>query len=253
MTQAGLTLIDAAREISSAWELTLGPPFTDSCHAYVAPAGEGAVLKLTAPEDDEADHEADALELWCGEGAVRLLRRDPRSRAMLLERARPGTDISKLPEEAATAIAVEVAARLWQSAGEPFRWIGDLVPRWLDEAEAAAELIPTARKLYASLEVGRSALIHGDLHHHNILDAGDRYVAIDPKPMLGEPEFDVPPFLWNPADEGDAISVERTEGRLAAFAAAGLDEERMRAWSVIRGAYLGVDETDVAVLRELLP
>ena len=247
-------VIDAAREISSAWELTLGPPFTDSCHAYVAPAGEGAVLKLTAPEDDEADHEADALALWCGEGAVRLLRRDPRSRAMLLERAQPGTDISKLPEEAATAIAIEVAARLWQSAGEPFRWIGDQVPRWLDEAEAAAgpaaELIPVARELYASLEVGRSVLLHGDLHHHNILDAGDRYVAIDPKPMLGEPEFDIPSFLWNPLPYRMRLDV--TERRLAAFAAAGLDEKRMRVWAVIRGSYLGADPDEVEVLRALV-
>jgi streptomycin 6-kinase len=214
------------------------------------------VLKLTSPRDDEADQEPDALELWSGDGAVRLLRRDTRSRAMLLERARPGTDLSKLAEEAATAIAVEVAARLWRRAGEPFRWIGDHVPRWLDNAKAAAGaatgLIPLARELYDSLEIGRSVLIHGDLHHHNILDAGDRYVAIDPKPMLGEPEFDVPPFLWNPADEGNAITRERTERRLAAFAAAGLDEGRMRAWCVIRGAYLGVDDRDVEVLRELL-
>jgi hypothetical protein len=44
----------------------------------------------------------------------------------------------------------------------------------------------------------------------------------------------------------------RTQRRLAAFAGAGLDEERMRAWSVIRGAYLGVDDADVAVLRALV-
>jgi streptomycin 6-kinase len=256
MRRVGSTLIGAAREVAAHWELSLDRPFIDSCHAYVAPAGDGAVLKLTAPNDDEADHEPDALELWDGDGAVRLLRRDHESRAMLLERARPGTAISKLPEEAATAIGVEVATRLWRRAGEPFRWIGDHVPRWLDAAEAAAGaatgLIPLARDLYASLEIGRSVLIHGDLHHHNILDAGDRHLAIDPKPMLGEPEFDVPPFLWNPVDDGRAISGERTERRLAAFAAAGLDEERMRAWSVIRGAYLAVDGPDVEVLRELL-
>jgi streptomycin 6-kinase len=249
-------LAHAATEIAVDWGLTLAQPFRHSCHAFVAPTTEGTVLKLTAPEDDEADHEAAALEFWGGDGAVRLVRRDPGSRAMLLERARPGFDISRLPEEAATAIAVEVATRLWQRAGEPFRWIGDHVPRWLDNAEAAAgaaaELIPLAGELCASLEIGRSVLIHGDLHHHNILDAGDRYLAIDPKPMLGEPEFDVPPFLWNPVDEGQVISRERTERRLAAFAAAGLDDERMRAWSVIRGAYLGVDGPDVEVLRELL-
>ena len=66
--------------------------------------------------------------------------------------------------------------------------------------------------------------------------------------MLGEPEFDVPSFLWNPLDED--MTLARTRHRLAAFAAAGLDEERMRAWTVIRGAYLRVTEVDV--LRALV-
>ena len=57
--------------------------------------------------------------------------------------------------------------------------------------------------------------MHGDFHHHNILDAGARYVAIDPKPMLGEPEFDVPSFLWNPLRYRMRLDV--TERRLAAF------------------------------------
>ena len=92
--------------------------------------------------------------------------------------------------------------RLWRPAGEPFRWIGDHVPRWLDQAERSRQegrdLIPLARELYASLDVGRDVLVHGDFHHHNILRAGDRHLAIDPKAMLGEPEFDVPSFLRNP-------------------------------------------------------
>ena len=49
-------------------------------------------------------------------------------RALLIERARPGTDISALPEDEATAIAVAVGRRLWRPAAEPFRWIGDHVP-----------------------------------------------------------------------------------------------------------------------------
>ena len=153
-----------------------------------------------------------------------------------------------MPEDEATAIAVDVGLRLWRAARGPFRWIGDHVPRWLDNAEGH-ELLPLARKLYASLEPGRATLVHGDFHHHNILDAGGRYLAIDPKPYLGEPEFDVPSFLWNPIPY--RMTPEVTERRLAAFAAAGLDEERMRAWSVIRGAYLGADENGSRVLRGL--
>ena len=213
------------------------------------------MLKVTPPDDDESDEEAAALALWAGDGAVRLLRHDRERRALLIERARPGTDISTLPDEEATAVAIELGLRLWQPAARTFRWIGDHVPRWLDNAERSTEserdLIPIARELYASLDIGRSTLVHGDFHHHNILDAGGgRYLAIDAKAMVGEPEFDVPSFLWNPL--GYRMSLEVTERRLAAFAAAGLDEERMRAWSVIRGAYLGAGEDEARVLRALL-
>ena len=231
--------------------LELGPPFALGRHSFVAPAGADAVLKVTPAEDDESDEEGDALELWAGDGAVRLLRRDRTRRALLLERAVPGTDLSRLAEEDATAAAVSAAQRLWVPAAAPFRWIGDHVPRWLDEAERDGhELLPNARALYASLQIGRGVVVHGDLHHHNILDAGGRFVAIDPKPMLGDPEFDVASFLWNPLRYRMRAHV--TEQRLAAFAAVGLDQKRMRAWAVIRGAYLGADANASAVLRGLL-
>ena len=83
-----------------------------------------------------------------------------------------------------------------------------------------------------------------------VLAHGDRYVAIDPKPMLGEREFDVPSFLWNPL--GSTMRLDVTERRLRAFAAVGLDEERMRAWALIRGAYLRRDPNELRVLRALI-
>ena len=211
----------AAQEVASEWGLELGPPYALSRYSFVAPAGPGAVLKITPAEDDESDHEADALELWSGDGAVRMLRRDVGRRALLAERATPGTDISELPG-------------------------------WLDEAEHEGAELELARVLYDQLDVGRATLIHGDFHHHNILRHGDLYVAIDAKAMLGEPEFDVPSFLWNPL--GSTMTAERTDERIAAFAAAGLDEARIRAWTVIRGTYLGIcDDPDQAdVIRALV-
>lgn len=234
--------------MAAEWGVELGEPFALARYSHVAPAGEDAVLKVTPAEDDESDEEADALAFWGGEAAVRLLRRDRARRALLIERASPGTDLSGLSEEDATRIAVKVGLRLWRPAAEPFRWIGDWVPRWL-EAEPGP-LTPTARDLYASLDVGRATLIHGDFHHHNILARGDGWAAIDPKPMLGEPEYDVPSFLWNPIRYRMTPAV--TERRLAAFATAGLDEERMRKWAVIRGAYLGADEEESEQLVSLL-
>ena len=191
-----------AAEVAAEWGVELGPPFALSNYSYVAPAGDGAVLKVTPPEDDESDEEADALALWDGDGAVRLLRRDRGRRALLLERAQPGTDISELPEDEATAIAVEVGLRLWRPAAEPFRWIGDHVPRWLDQAErsdqAGRELIPLARELYASLEVGRAVLVHGDFHHHNILRAATGTSRSTRRRCSASRSTTCPSFLWNP-------------------------------------------------------
>jgi streptomycin 6-kinase len=228
-----------AREVAAEWGVELGESFALARYSYVAAAGENAVLKVRSPEDDESDEEADALELWAGDGAVQLLRRDPSRRALLIERA--GDDISELTEEEATRIAVAIGLKLWRPAAEPFRWIGDHVPRWLDSADGH-ELAPVARELYASLDVSRETLVHGDFHHHNILRSARGPLAIDPKPMLGEPEYDVPSYLWNPLSYRMRRDV--TDRRLAAFAAAGLDEERMRKWTVIRGVYLRPDEAE---------
>jgi streptomycin 6-kinase len=233
-------LLRATKSAALEWGLDLGEPFALSRHSVVTPAGDAAVLKVIPPEDDEPAEEADALALWDGDGAVRLLRHDSARRALLLERALPGDDLAALPEAEAAAVAVDVAQRLWRPAGEPFRWIGDHVPRWLESAKG--DLGARARELYATLDVSRDTLVHGDFHHHNVLRSQRGWLAIDPKPMLGEPEYDVPPFLWNPLP--CRLRLDVLEARLAAFAAAGLDEERMRGWTVIRGAYLQPQEAE---------
>jgi streptomycin 6-kinase len=233
-----------ARDVASDWNIALSPPFGSLNYSYVAPAGDDAVLKVVSPHDGESIHEADALELWDGDGAVRLLRVDRSRRALLLERAWPGSDLAVVADASATAIAVDVASRLWRPVAPPFRWIGDHVPRWLEEAQpesaAGRRLLDLAHERFGQLDIRGDTLVHGDLHHHNILNAGTRYVAIDPKPMLGASEFDVPPFLWNPL--GSRMTREQTERRLTAFAQAGLDQQRMRAWALIRGAYLTVGD-----------
>jgi streptomycin 6-kinase len=236
----------AAHRAAEEWGIELGPPFALARYSYVVPAGHDAVLKVAWEGDDESLHEPEALELWAGDGAVRLLRSDPATRALLEERALPGDDISQLPEEEAVAIAVGVATKLWRPADAPFRWIGDHVPRWLDADES--ELTPLARELYASFEPGRAWLVHGDFHHHNVLRHGDRHVAIDPKPYLADREYDVPSFLWNPL-EYEMTDSAKTERRISAFVAAGLDDHRIRAWTAIRAAYLGATHEEAGLIR----
>jgi streptomycin 6-kinase len=92
---------------------------------------------------------------------------------------------------------------------------------------------------HTGLEIAAHArtTLAGDLHHHNILRSGDGYVAIDPKPYLSEREYVVASFLWNPMDH-HFDDFAQTERRIQAFVASGLDEFRIRAWTVIRGSYL---------------
>ena len=225
----------AARDAAREWGLELEEPFALSNYSYVAPAGE-VVVKVPWEGDDESLHEGEALELWNGDGAIRLLRRS--GRTLLEQRAVPGDDLSAVPEDEATAIAVDVASRLWRLAELPFRPVAPEVSLWLDQAEReGSALVPLARELFATLDPQSEWLVHGDFHHHNILRAGDRFVAIDPKPYLADREYDLPSFLWNPLDNR-MDDPEQTERRIAAFVAAGLDDFRIRAWTVIRGAYL---------------
>jgi streptomycin 6-kinase len=236
-----------AERVAAAWELELGPAFALSRYSFVAPAGDDAVLKVAWEGDDESLHEPEALELWAGDGAVRLLRRE--GRALLAERAVPGTDISGLDDDEATAIGVDVATRLWRPAREPFRPVAEFVPRWL--ANAPTSLTPLARELFRGLTPGAEWVVHGDFHHHNILRHGDRHVAIDPKPYLADREYDLFSWLRNPLSYR-MVDRERTERRIAAFVAAGLDDFRIRAWSIVRGAFLTDDEGELELLRSLV-
>jgi streptomycin 6-kinase len=235
----------AAEDAAAEWGVELGTPFALSRFSYVAPAGDDAVVKVAWDGDDESLHEAEALELWDGDGAVRLLART--GRALLEERARPGSDISDLDQDAAMQVAVELGARLWRRAGAPFRSVADHVPRWL--ANDPSELTPFALELWERLEPV-DYLVHGDFHHHNVLRHRDGYVAIDPKPYLADREYDVYAWLHNPLPY--AMTRDDVEARIACFVAAGLDDWKIRAWSIVRGAYLAGGGLELDVLRSLL-
>jgi streptomycin 6-kinase len=93
--------------------------------------------------------------------------------------------------------------------------------------------------------------VHGDFHHHNIVRAAQGFIAIDPKPYLSDREYDVAPFLGNPI--GNVLGdVTQTNRRIQEFVHFGLDEFRIRAWTVIRGSYLRPGPEYREVLRQLV-
>jgi streptomycin 6-kinase len=230
---------------------------------------DAAVLKVAFPHE-EATREHHALALWGGHGAVRLLAADAGSCALLLERLDACRSLLDVPLETAVTVWGGVVRQLsvvpddrpgWQEiehvAARAEQWSDELpatweqlarpFPRWL--LEAALEVCQTRGAV--GRRSGKDVLVHADLHYLNILarpglpgpgtrqeaPAGlDPYAAIDPQPMIGEAEFAVAPVLWNrlrelpQQDPGRALLA-----RCGDFsAAAGLDAETARQWSLVR-------------------
>jgi streptomycin 6-kinase len=244
-----------AHEVALAWNLRLGPRYEWARFSFAAPAGDHAVLKLTPPEDDEADHEGDALAFWNGRGAVRLLKRDKMRRALLIERCVPGHDASAIDDHEAIRIALDTGRELWRpTSAAPFLRAGDFVAARLRDLAQDSDhpYVPIATELFASIGPRHDVLVHGDFHHHNLLRHTGRWLAIDPKPLIAEPEFDVVTLLWNPFHL--VPTRELTERRIAQLAAGGLDERRIRDWAIVRGTQLGLPlgpDEDEATSRQL--
>ena len=81
-------------------------------------------------------------------------------------------------------------------------------------------------------------LLHTDLHYANVL-AGSRetWLVIDPKPMSGDPAFEVAPVLWNrPGDLAGSTSLRAALNRRLDIVCehAGIDTDRARAWTIVR-------------------
>ncbi len=236
------TVSQLVRECADAWDLELEEP-VDTPHSLVVPAGD-AVLKLNAPSHFESDHEADALERWGGEGAVRLLARDDERRAFLMERCRPGTRLwDAQVDEGAVVAALLPRLQIEVRDPHPFRllpdeaerWAED-VPRWYDEAAEPFErsLLDAAVDVYLSVDRSAAYLVNQDLHGGNILRAErEAWLAIDPKPLVGERELEASGLLRN------ADSVTRC---LDALAALGLDRERARGWGIAHNLAWAWDE-----------
>ncbi|MFD1948505.1 aminoglycoside phosphotransferase family protein [Nocardioides aestuarii] len=244
------------------WSLRLdGEPMHGYCSLVVpvvAEDGTEAVLKVSFDGDTESEHEALALQHWHGRGAVRLLRADPRRRALLLERLHT-TDLSDLWD----LEACEVVAGLWASLHVPalpqLRSVGSYVERWVAalaglpvNGPVPRRLVEQATSLAGDLLAEPDAaahVVHGDLHYGNVL-AADRaaWLAIDPKPMNGDRHYEVAPMLHNRLDE---LAGDVREGLRRRFHtlvdAGGLDEDRARAWVVVRevlNAHWGAQDED---------
>ncbi|HAH15611.1 MAG TPA: aminoglycoside/hydroxyurea antibiotic resistance kinase [Chloroflexi bacterium] len=249
------------------WDLKLEAPYEHLSFQYVIRAlradGSPVVLKLGVPRD-ELDGEVRALRLYAGRGVVRLLETDHALGALLLERIEPGFQLAELARRddvAATKVGASVARSLlmlrvkpddaacgaivrgsiengWAQAFDGYRALvgrgaGPLPADIVREAERRFD------RLLSSSAVSDQIMLHGDLHHHNILKSSiesDAWIVIDPKGVIGEPACEVSAFLRNPGSVVATINDPQglMHRRVEALASvADLDPLRIRDWGVV--------------------
>jgi len=239
-------------ECAKRWSLTIGPAFEPLSYNYVSPAiqsdGQAVVLKVGVP-NPELRTEIEALRSFDGQGSVLLLDCDPIKGILILERLLPGMPLSTLTvDESATSIAVRVMKQLWKPVPEGHSF--PTVKKWAEGLDRLRltfnggcgpfpkELVETAEALFTDLLASSQEpiLLHGDLHHGNILSAERApWLALDPKGIVGEAAYDVGALLRNPMPQllnepHPRRILARRVDQLAEEL--GFDRERLLSWGI---------------------
>ena len=214
------------------------------------------VLKVPNPDSDEANALA-ALLHFGGHGAVRVLEHDCGA-AMLLDRAMPGQPLTDLVvagrDDEATAVLCDIVAALHRPdlpGGIADRFPG--IEDWGQELQSyrnGADIIPASlveRAIAVFTELagsqGRRRLLHGDLHHHNILSDDRRgWFAIDPKGVVGESAYEIGAALRNPTSDPARFAVRAIIERRIAIVRErlGFDPQRVLRWAFAQGVLSAV-------------
>jgi streptomycin 6-kinase len=225
----------------SRWRLVLdGAPFTTKFGSRLAPVladGAPAMLKIAAHEEERRG--GALMEWWAGDGAARVLARE--GDALLLERLAGPRSLSAMAREGrddeAAGILCTVVRGLHALRARPRppelvpldRWFASLRTAAARDGGAFARALTIAERLLA--DPREVVVLHGDVHHDNVLDGGPRgWLAIDPKGLIGERGFEYANLFRGP-DADLALAPGRMARRVGVVAqAASLDPRRLLAW-----------------------
>lgn len=242
-------MIRAVGDLLADWDLRPdGEPIAGHRSAIlpVRSGGVPAVLKV-APERHNANEHL-VLRQWNADGAVRLLRADPRRGALLLERLR-ADDLTTIPDAEACVVVADLYRHLHRPALPQLPALSGEVPRWISNLRALPRNAPIPRRLVEQaithlsalvdrpdIQSGRDVTLHGNLHYGKV-HAADRlpWLAIGPSPLRGDPHYDVAPMLWTRWDPIGHHARGVIRHRLFVLTdTADLDEDRARAWTLAR-------------------
>ena len=196
------------RAIAEQWELRPDGEAKAGLSSVTLPVrtadGAQAVLKICIP-GRTSEHEHLVLRQWGGNGAVRLLRADPRRRALLLERLHV-QDLATLPDVEACEVVAGLYRRIHIAAMPQLPTLTSLLEQWADDFEALPRSAPIPHRLVeqaiawsrdlAADPASAHSVVHGNLHYANVL-AADRepWLAIAPRPINGDPHYELAPML----------------------------------------------------------
>lgn len=244
------------------WSLTLRsvlPPGRELSVliAVTTADGQPAVLKVSYP-DARPLHEAAALSRWAGHGAAALLRALPDRGLLLLEQLAPHRSLRAEDDAAALPIAARVLRQLWvpprqhsfpEQAARARHWM-TLIPRQYHqlgrpfEPDLLHAALAATRNLTAASS--RPVLLHGDFHRGNVLaSARAGWLAIDPHPLVGDPESDIADLAADLADEqiGQPAASSKLATVLSGLCQAlpRLDSQRLHHWMLAKRIILALD------------
>jgi streptomycin 6-kinase len=186
----------------------IGDPYPLTYH-YVAPAvkqnGEEVVVKIGLPNHKDLKAESAALiRLGHSEGMVKLLSEHADQGILILEKLNPGTMLSVIKsDETAASIAASIMKKIWISISDQSSfphlsdWMNGLMN--IEQNDISDHVMQKAKLLFEELlnTISQPILLHGDLHQDNILRNGNEWMAIDPKGVIGEAEYEVTSFCKN--------------------------------------------------------
>lgn len=246
-------------EASARWGLTNVIPSHTLSYNFVAFANRGeesVVLKMGVP-NREFLSEMEALRLFDGEGACKLLEYDEEKYWILLERLHPGEMLVTLKDDdEATRIAAQVMKKIWrpleslESSGV-LRTPNKFIPLsdWFDALKRVRPMFnggtgPFREDIFQRVESWlktafdenhQPVLMHGDFHHYNVLSSERGWLIIDPKGVMGPAGYEVGPLLMNPWSD----FLNRPNPRLATkrridilHEHLGFDRERILEWGL---------------------